>query len=72
MTKRELSFIRSAMRGLCLAREHLSCPNSESLLAEAIEQLFEEHPGPLTNEEIAYFAAMLLEWQSRGAPDLLT
>lgn len=71
MTKRELDFIHSAVRGLSRARRDLAGPDADSCMADVIEQLYDTHPTPLTNEEIAYMAAMVLAWTDRGSPDLV-
>lgn len=71
MTARELAFIRAAAVGLRRARADLAAPDADKHLAAALEQLFEDHPGPLGNGEVAYLAAMLTAWQDQGSPDLL-
>ena len=68
MTGREMGFIRTAARGLRLAQQHLS-ENPEKYIREAMETMAEDHNEPLTNADVAYFAAMLLAWEDAGRPD---
>lgn len=71
MTGRELGFIKAAARGLCQARQHLA-ENPGKYIQEAMEAMAEDRSAPLSNSDVAYFAAMLLAWEDAGRPDYFT
>lgn len=71
MTPRELAFIREAAKGFRAALSDLSSDDGDRKLSEAMQQLHEPYDKPLSNRDVAYFAAMLMAWQDRGSPDLL-
>ena len=70
MTPREMAFIREAARGFRAALADLSCDDGDQKLVSAMEALHEPCDKPLTNRDIAYYAAMLMAWQDRGSPDI--
>ncbi len=72
MTARELAFIREAARGFRAALADLAGDDGDRLLAEAMAALQEPYDKPLSNRDIAYYAAMLMAWQDRGSPELWT
>lgn len=71
MTPRELYFIRSAATGFRAALADLAGDDGDRILAEAMAAFHEPYDKPLSNRDIAYYAAMLIAWQDRGSPDLL-
>lgn len=71
MTGREMGFIRSAARGLRMAQQQLA-ENPARYIQEAMEAMSEDRAAPLTNSDVAYFAAMLLAWEDAGRPDFFT
>lgn len=71
MTGREMGFIKAAARGLRLAQQQLA-DNPSKYLQEAMEAMAEELTAPLSNADVAYFAAMLLAWEDAGRPDYFT
>lgn len=70
MTPRELAFIRQAAAGFRAALADLAGDNGDLKLAEAMQLLQEPYNKPLSNRDIAYFAAMLMAWQDRGSPEI--
>ena len=69
MTSRKQAFIRSAAKGLRLAQQHLA-ENPAKYIQEAMETMAGEDDGkPISNHDVAYFAAMLLAWEDAGRPD---
>lgn len=72
MTPRELAFIREAALGFRTALAELSGDDGDQLLAEALAAMHEPYDKPLTNRDIAYYAAMLMAWQDRGSPEIWT
>lgn len=71
MTGREMGFIRSAARGLRQAQQQLQ-EDPKRYLQEAMEAMAEERTAPLSNADVAYYAAMLLAWEDAGRPDYFT
>lgn len=71
MTAREIAFIKAAARGLRLARERLAA-DPVAAVAEAMAAMTEDFPGNMTNQNIAFFAAMLVAWEDMGKPDVFT
>ena len=72
MTPRELYFIRSAADGFRAALADLAGDDGDQILAEAMAALQEPYTKPLSNRDIAYYAAMLVAWQDRGSPEIWT
>lgn len=70
MTPRELAFIREAAKGFRAALADLTGDDGDRLLTEAMQQLHEPYDKPLSNRDIAYYAAMLMAWQDRGSPEI--
>lgn len=71
MTGREMGFIKAAARGLRLAYQQLAS-NPSDYIQDAVGAMTEERTAPLTNADIAYFAAMLVAWEDAGCPDYFT
>lgn len=71
MTGREMGFIRSAAKGLRRAQQQLT-EDPARFLQEAVEAMAEERTEPLSNADVAYFAAMLIAWEDAGRPDYFT
>lgn len=71
MTGREMGFIKAAAHGLRLAQQQLA-ENPALHIREAMETMAEDCAKPLTNADVAYFAAMLLAWEDAGRPDYFT
>ena len=71
MTGREMGFIRSAARGLRRAQQELS-QNPAQHIQAALEAMAEERTAPMSNADVADFAAMLLAWEDAGRPDYFT
>lgn len=70
VTPREMGFIRTAAKGLRLAREHLA-QDPMRFMADALEAMTADYENFMSNHDIAYFAAMLVAWEDAGKPDLL-
>ena len=70
MTPRELYFIKSAATGFRAALADLAGDDGDRILAEAMAALHEPYTKPLSNRDIAYYAAMLVAWQDRGSPEI--
>lgn len=71
MTAREMGFIKAAARGLRLARKQLA-GDPVRAVALAMESMANPLPDPITNQEIAFYAAMLLAWEDMGKPDMFS
>ena len=71
MTGREMGFIKAAARGLRQARQQLE-ENPAKHIQAAMEAMTEDRAAPLTNSDVAYFAAMLIAWEDAGRPDYFT
>lgn len=72
MTSRKQAFIRSAARGLRLAQQQLT-ENPAEYIRKAMEAMADEDDGkPISNADVAYYAAMLLAWEDAGRPDFFT
>jgi len=72
MTPRELYFIRSAAAGFRAALADLAGDDGDRTLADAMAAMHEPYTKPLSNRDIAYYAAMLMAWQDRGSPEIWT
>ena len=70
MTPRELAFIREAAKGFRAALSDLSGDDGDRKMEAAMEALHEPYDKPMSNKDIAYFAAMLMAWQDRGSPNI--
>lgn len=72
MNQKELNIISATAKGMRQALDMLNSDYGDHALSDALCSLQDPMPRPLRSADVGYYAMMLLAWQLRGSPDLLT